>query len=322
MEIKNQKFLKILSVFQEINLEDGRMSTDTSLKDSYQNQSIIIITGELKPEFAQSRLARMLCINLDKDTINLSNLSCIQNNTEKLSFAMMQYIKWIINNLDKVLLFIEEKFNELKNIENDNVHGRTKEATDVLKIGFMLFLKFMCENEIITEEQETDLIDLSNTIFEELMSEQQEEIVFLNPIEMFYDAIEEMFATNQIKVLTYPNANDIPGTGGTKVGYYYSATTHDSDDYYYFFPGITYQKVVDYYKKKDSKFPINDKTLWKYLFEENLLYRTDKTRYTVCRTVQGVSQKVVAIKIRNNIFDKHFTFSPRTRPPTNIFDDT
>lgn len=275
-----------------------RMSQNgKTLKLSYVARGMCIVTGETVPDVAQSRIARSLILNIEQNSIDLNKLTDLQNNSEELAFSMKKYIEWIIKNEQDIKKSAKEKFNELKEKQNKNAHGRTNEIANVLTVGFTLFTQFLLNNNVIDNLKKEELDKSCYKTLVKLVENQTQEIADLKPTEMFYNALDQLFATNSISVLNYRTGELVKelSESGSNVGYY-----DDDEELYYFFPNVIYNAIIKLYASGNVKFPINAKSLWKYLLEENKLYRTDKRRYTIQRKVNGQSKTVVAIKPRED----------------------
>lgn len=272
-----------------------RMNKDITLKKPYTARGLCIVTGENKPDVAQSRIARSLIIELTQNSIDLDKLSVLQNNSEQLSFAMKKYIRWIIDNEKILIPSLVNLFNNLRKNQDNKHHGRTNEIINVLQIGFSSFLQFMLENNIITSVDKQELEKTAQTVLTELVEEQSIELQDLQPSQLFYDAIEQLIASNQINLLDASKGwkfGDIQYTG-EHVGFYDMQTK-----LYYFFPNIIYKNVIQFYEKQKKKFPLTENTLWKYLKEEGFLITNDPKRCKNKKTVTKTQYTVVQIKAR------------------------
>lgn len=265
-----------------------RMSQDgLTLREPYVARGLCIVTGEMLPEVAQSRIARSLIVNIQPDSLDLSKLSEIQENTSELAYCMMNFIKWCINNENSVIEYAKNMFKnnrEYSKIGND-VHGRTREIINILPIGFTLFTLFAKQKGVLSDEDksklDTKIIEVLNTLVEE----QTQEVKELKPVQMFYSAIEELILAHTIRVTNIKNNIDI-GIG-KDVGYY-----DEDKKRLYLYPTVIYNEVTKFY---NGKFPIPANTLWKYMAEESLLYQNDKKRYKVARTIFGKQTFVIDI---------------------------
>ncbi len=289
-----------------------RMSQNgKTLKLPYVARGMCIVTGETVPDVAQSRIARSLIVNVKEDSIDLNRLTELQNNIEELAFCMKNYIKWIIQNEDNIKAFAKKNFQVLKAKQNKNAHARTNEIANVLTIGFSLFTQFLSDNKVIDNIRKEELDKSCYQTLLKLVENQTQEIIELKPTEMFYNALDQLFATKNISIVDYETGEKIDGMseGGLNVGYY-----DNNEDLFYFFPNVIYNAICKFYSNGNVKFPINARTLWKYLLEEDKLYRTDNRRYTIQRRVNGKNQSVVAIRPKENY---KFSFDTKDTKPVN-----
>ena len=274
-----------------------RMSSDgDSLKKSYSARGLCIMTGETIPEVAQSRIARSLIIDIDKDSIDLTKLSHLQDNLELLSLAMKEYIQLIINSENSIENELNEKYNELTQSSINVTHGRTAEIAVMLKLGFYVFSQFLASYKILTDNDCNELIAKGYETIDTISIQQSSLIDDLNPVEMFFNAIEELISNKTIYIddildtrfqsLTMPPLN----SKSELVGY-----LDASKGCYYFFPNSIYSSITNHYKSINQKFPLSQKALWQYLEKSGYLYRTDKKRYTVQRKIYGSQKTVIEI---------------------------
>lgn len=292
-----------------------RMNKDISLRMPYTARGLCIVTGESKPDVAQSRIARSLIIELKQDSIDLDKLAVLQNNSEQLAFAMKKYIRWIIDNETILISSLVKQFNELRNKQDNKHHGRTNEIINVLELGFSAFLQFMLENGIITLTKKQELEDTSKKVLNELVEEQSLEVEDKKPSELFYAAIEQLIASNKISLLDVRKARPFEETksGGEHTGFYDIDTKT-----YFFFPSVIYNAVVQFYEKQHLKFPLNESTLWKYLKEEGFLITNDPKRCKNKKTVNKTSYTVVQIKAREEQIHSIY-FNPSAEFNTKTF---
>lgn len=288
---KLKKMIRVTAMYGDRSGK-GRMSANgTSLKRSYNARGCLIITGELIPDLPESRLARLIFVNITKDTVNLEKLTFFQSKTDTLAFGMMKYIEWIIKNEEQIVNLSKNAMEERRKKQNNSIHGRINEGTNCLYLGFLLFTEFLNSNEIIEEKEKNQLLDKFNNCLETLINSQSQEILSQSdPIEMFYDAIEEMLATEKIYLLNKETGMTIKDNSkGICVGYV-------DDNYYYLYKKTIYSKIEDFYGK--NGFPLNCMSLLKTLQQRNLLYMTDRSRKTVVITTPISKQKQTVIKVK------------------------
>ena len=242
---------------------------------------------------AQSRLARALIVDIKPKDIDLNKLRVLQENTEKLSFSMKKYIEWIIQNEMALIIEAKEMYKTLQiETQENELHGRTNEAVNVMIIGFNLFLKFLHENKIITLEELKEKTELCRVTLKELADNQCKEMEVKNPAIMCQEAIEQLYETDKVQIMDYNfPSNTLPNR--TLIGY-----VDNKEEKYYFLPHIFYREVFKFYREQGIKFPVSEPALIKYLENEGYLYRTAKSdRRTIKKTLPNkkTSSPVIAI---------------------------
>ncbi len=281
----------------------GRVTSNIKIRKSYYARGTAILTGEFVPPLAKSRLSRTIILDFDKTTVNVDNLLIMQEHTKKLSYAMKMYIKFIIDNEDEILEECTEvikklqKLQKLQSSKYTNILGRTKEARNILYLGFHLFLAFMLENDIIDEKQKEKLEEKAEKVLDEIMLSQARAIEETNPTEMFYNALEALINSNKVMLEDYSTGFPIRGAG-IKIGYFDSKVNR-----LYLYIDIIYNEVFTFYKKRNIVFPLTEPTLLKTLQEEGILETrdSDPSRKEILRTNPKTKEKERVINIRRHL---------------------
>ena len=276
-----------------------RMTKDADIKEPYKSRGLCIVTGEMLPEVPQSRIARALTINIQNDSINLNKLTELQKNKEELAYSMMLYIRWVIDNENVIIEKAKSMFTEMQSNYNSKIHGRTNEISNVSMIGFTLFTQFLVDYEAISLEEKNQLDKLAKNTFTELVEEHSQYVEELKPTDLFYDIFEELLNSKSIKVINLQgNTKVFDFNNPTFVGYY-----DENKKVYYLFPDIVFNVVEKHYSNNSNKrFPVNSKTLWRYMAEEGLLERgksyENQNRYTVPKIIDGQKSQFLPLKKR------------------------
>lgn len=283
-----------------------RLNKDITTKKAYIPRGLCIATGEMIPEVAQSRIARALIVTIKQDSIDLKKLAELQDNKEELAYCMMNYIKWIIDNEKDIIEYAKLTFKELRKIQKSNVHGRTSDNSRILWIGFTLFTHFLCDYEVIDADYKHKLDTEASKVLEELENSQTQYVSELKPTDLFYDAFEELLNTNAISVINIQERNpDWKFLNPNVVGYY-----DEFKRVYYLYPETVFKAVESFYNSNSNKkFPVNAKTLWRYMAEEGLLERGSsyekQNRYTVPKIVNGKKGQFLPLKRREQKFGEN-----------------
>lgn len=245
-----------------------RMSRDgKTLNGAYSPRGLCIMTGESFPKLAESRIARVILVDIKPTSIDLKKLKVLQDNAEKLSFAMMSYIEWYIQN-EKTII---EKSLKMQDVMRENqtesgVHGRTLEATNMLSIGFNLFLDFLLEKGVISPKEKEEKLKICADVISDLIGNQKENIESNKPTEMFAEAVQQLYSSGKAQIADYDIPFDIRMTKNL-IGFY----CH-SEGQFYLLPDTAYGEVVKFYKGQGVKFPVSKVSLQKMLAEEGYLY--------------------------------------------------
>lgn len=299
-----------------------RLNKDITTKKAYIPRGLCIATGEMIPEVAQSRIARALIVTVKQDSINLTKLAELQENKEELAYCMMHYIKWIIDNETRVIEYAKSKFKELRANQKAGVHGRTIEISCVLQIGFTLFTQFLNDYQVIDIDYKNKLDAEASKILDVLENSQTEHVTELKPTDLFYNTFEELLNINKISVINLQKNNVNWVFDSSFVGYY-----DEIKNVYYLYPDAVYNAVVNHYSNNSSKkFPVNARTLWRYMAEEGLLDRgksyEEQNRYTIPKIINGKKGQFIPLKERTNIFDGDIEVIGRPLQNNNSAPDT
>lgn len=276
----------------------GRANPNGTARKNYRARCLAIINGEIIPSnLSESRLARSVILHLEQDTINLEVLTVLQENQYKLSVAMKEYIHWVILNENKIKEKALEMFKKFRNSQKNNLFGRTNDAINVMLIGFRIFLEFLKDNEIINEEQLTEWNEHAKVKLSQLLEHEKDIVENVDPVNMFYAAVDELFQTDKIYVLDYADGQAIIGySKGERVGY-----IDKKEGYYYFYETTIYNKINSFYGGKNGDFPLSKLDLWRQLDNKGLLFRNDPSRYQIQRRnpITHDKESVIAVKIKN-----------------------
>ena len=289
----------------------GRMlQNGNGLRKAYTARGTCIVTGEIIPNIPLSRLARCIIVPIKAGDIDLNKLSEAQENKEQLAYCMILYIKWIIKNETKIKQMAKSFNKKFQNEQNKELHGRTFEAVNVLWIGYEFFLEFLMENKIIDEKTYLENRQEALEVLREIALNQQLEIEQSNPVNMFYNAVEELLDTGKIYLYDFEegsipfNINSLNGRiTGTAVGF-----IDKKKKRFYFYPTTIYNEVCKYYSYNNTKFPLTAPNLWRYMYDGGFLFKSDKSNRTEVKRVDQYLKRqirVVDVVIRDeSILDK------------------
>lgn len=269
----------------EIGHGAGRAKKDGTVRGSNPARGGAILTAEYVPNLNQSRLARAVILEFDKNTVNLEKLFEMQENTQKLSFCMKRYIKFVIENEEEILEKCTEIIKKSQKSQLNkwkNVLGRSKEQRNILYLGIYLYTTFLNYNNVINEEEKNNLLNKADEVLNEVMLSQLEFVEEAGPVAMFYSAINILLKTEKINLLDYKTGEPV-NTKGVSVGY----IDRKKKVYYFFWnknEHLIYDLVYKFYSNRRKKFIWIPPVFLKILNSEGVLYMTDPSRKAVKRT--------------------------------------
>ena len=207
---------------------------------------------------------------------------------------MKCYIKWIIDNEVDIRKYARETMKDLqKATQNNDIHGRTNEAVNVMTLAFNIFLHFLCNNKIISLERQKELENLCYTTLMNVANNQAQEIDELTPTTLFFNALEQLYMTKEIYLTDFCDCSGLEKENSTLVGYI-DKKGADGEGLILLFPDIVYKEIVKFYRQQDTKFPISKSALWKYLDMEGYLYKTPKMQRRTIRRKKPHTENSIA----------------------------
>ena len=283
------------SIFGMAGDRQGRSRMKQNGKDirkSYSSRGILMATGENFPNFAESRVARSVIVELEKDDLRLDILTYLQKNKDKLNISMREYIKWIIENYDKIKESIKNDFSRYRAKFNRNfAHARIPENMASLYIGCEMLFEFAKSKGVIDETIMNQWKLISANSLLKLAEKQSLRTSDSKPDKMFFYAIQELIASGEVYFKPYLHEDTVSSNGyATFIGCYDS-----TQGVYYLIPGVAYKTVVQYYEKQNIKFPLNQAALWTYLKKHGALKIVEKDRNTIRRKINKESIAVIAV---------------------------
>ena len=233
----------------------------------------IIATGEIFPNSCESRMSRVIIVNIKKGDVIDENLKIIQEHQEELQYNMKKFIEYLINNLEKIKNEIPKIFDKKIQETGNEITSRTAEMIVGLYISYSILLDFAFENKFIKDTKEKqDFLKEGWNILINLGKEQNEMVETVSPINMITSAVDILTNIGKLSVVDYESAKfmkmqDINKDGF--IGFYDS-----SNEINYVYPELFYKSIKDFYTQQGLVFPCNKAVMCKELFNQGFLYKT------------------------------------------------
>lgn len=210
-----------------------RLNVTMESQTQFIPRGMALITGEtIVP--GNSTVARVVPLELKKESVNLEQLTEAQKNTELLTVVMREYILWIANEVDSnradFLETIKENYkcflDEIK-VEAIETHGRTYEAFAWLLVALDMMYQFHCSHGVISKDEADEDIEEAKSGFLELIKAKHELSKSDNPVDLFIETIKEFITSKEITLKNIENGEVIGNQYKPMDGYF------DSEFYYF-----------------------------------------------------------------------------------------
>lgn len=246
----------------------GRLTSAVEFQKTFAPRGMAVVTGEDVPK-GESSVARFIEAELQKDEVNLEELTKMQKFSPYLAEAMLGYIEWLGPQMDDLPLLLEEHFHQKRDIFQKNAaHGRLGESAAWLMVAYKMMLSYMESIEAVKEKTAELLLNEAEKTLTQTIQKQNSLVTQEKPEEIFVKALSELFATNKVRLTPldkgFENEDPLVSTYGERIGWF-------DESFYYLLPHATYNAVSKFLSKRGESFPVSERTLWKHLEKANMI---------------------------------------------------
>ncbi len=252
----------------------GRSNNKLEVKKMNIPRGMMLVTGESIIS-GESSNARLLSVEVNRDTVDLNTLTEIQGNISLLGESMRGYIEWLLNQLNDqnseeslgdILMYNFRTYrDELMDKYEDIVHGRTIESIAWIKLGFNCMLNYMLDLGVISEVESELYEERLEVVTDELINTQTKLVTDNSPTEEFLNTLKELIDSNSIRLGTLNKNNQVIED---KLEY---VSGYKDQNYYYFYTDKVYKAFVQEQYKKRVGVSISQRELVKQLREEGIV---------------------------------------------------
>ena len=267
----------------------SRSKSNGKMRKNHRQKSMIIATGESFPELSQSRLSRVLIINMNKNDVNTNELTEIQTHKEELQYSMKEYIKYSFSNIDEIKTNIKQIFNSQIKQTNQGISYRTSEIITSLYIGYSMLIEFCTITGVIEEKEKNERLKECWNVLLEIGKEQNEEVENISPVSMVISAMEVLASTRKIFVVDIDSAPYLKKEHIYKtefIGFYDKERNINC-----VYPDLLYKQIRSFYNQQGVDFPFNKATICKELMTSGNLYKTEKQERPQIRIINPITKK-------------------------------
>ena len=280
------KIFEKLSAAYGDRLGRSRLDSDSTLKENKTVRGLALITGELLPQVAQSRLGRNIFITMERDTERFKRYVLpVNKNKEHLSQIMAEYIAWLSKRADKLPAELVARFNDLRLTFENADYGRISEAAAFLAVAFEYLAEFLAEVQAFPlQDIAKHKIQCFNAL-KKLSAEQQEFLKEAEPCKVFLEALNSLLLAGKVYVRNIEEGYTslLDTDKADFIGY-------EDSRYYYLLPEEAYKAVFKACGDKGSFFPLSYRDLAKELADKHII-QTENGRTTKRKFIPTIKKQ-------------------------------
>ena len=253
------------------------LTSTYQLREARPPQGNVIVTAEHIPDVGESGVARLLCVEMGQNSLDLSAFSKMQRLATQGVYrrVLYAYVQWIKNSFlcDEASVsdfvgflreFCEQRrewYSEALKSANIRFHGRTADAVACLELGFFMLLRFLKDVGALDEQREDEHREAFENVLLTLAAKQSACVAADKPTHIFVRKLMGLLDAGECSLLSKNNPSALPPNF---VGY-------EDEEYYYLVLENAHRLVKRMCDVQDESFSISAKALAKALFEEGFL---------------------------------------------------
>ena len=277
----------------------GAKNTTTTVKPG----GITVVTAEDVPVDVYSSMARILVLEMNRNTIDKAKLTNIQGNHKKYRSFIENYILYVselgvdlyCDNLYDRFLKERSKFRTLLNEKGITLENRTNDACVFLSIAVDEFLAYARLCGALDDKQIIDYKKRGSEVYLNMVEEQSVRINEQSEINLFFYGLAQLLNTKEARLRKVTVTGDnVAEETKTAIGFI-------KDGYVYLKNGVAFKQVVDHYKKYGKDFAISEAALRKQIYDNGYLVSKSSKLLVTSLTVN--KEKYQCIKFKESIFN-------------------
>lgn len=269
----------------------ARLTPNIQLRPSRPPMGNLMVTAEFQPDITESGTARLFCVEMPKDGIDLDLLTQVQTEARRgvLQRTMFGYIEWLkreyLSTEESVKAFaesLEEQYLRLRDGWQAELrkagyvsHARLPDNLASLCIGYETLLAFLKSVGQFTEEGVAKLYEEYRTLLFGLAVAQIRTNMADKPSHVFVCKLMSLIDCGQVSLLPAQGYTEI--LPSNVIGY-------EDETYYYLSLEMTHKSVRRLCQEQNESFLLSSHALSKVLADEGLIeVGTDGKHTRTCR---------------------------------------
>jgi len=260
MQEASDKIEKVLRAVSDGNARK-RSTSSLTKNQELRPRALACITSELQPANSVSSTARMIPLEIKRDTFNLKKLSKRQARIDIASTGVHNFLVWALNDFDKLSKAISEYFTR-KRIEMRafDAHGKIKDACIVISMAFSIHISMGISRGYVTVEEAKELIRINESVINDYLHKSNALMSGRDPIVMYLNAVNELIDTKKMVIKPL-------GSSQT------NSQRHDfeTNSHFYLMEGLCFAEVKKYWRNQSINFGLRSSDIYKLMLDKRII---------------------------------------------------
>ncbi len=307
---------KIERILRSVSDGNSRKRSNHSLTREKELRPVAVacITSELQPANSVSSIARMIPLEIKKNTFDLGKLSKRQANVDLTSTAIANFLTWTLEEFEQLSALVNEYFNrKRKEIRALDIHGKTKDSAIIMELSFSIYISFGLMKGYLSPGEVKKLTIKNEKAINQFLKNTKSLISGNDPVVMYLTAFIELVNSRRL-IMKTKDKSKIDG----------KQHVVESKEHYYLLEGQCFSEVKRYWQNQSINYGLRSTDVYKLCLSHRIIevnpseegkvytkkvkiYSDSKQRVRVLVINKKAASKYMKIALKDKQFQ--FTYS-------------
>ncbi|MEM8534441.1 MAG: bifunctional DNA primase/polymerase [Chloroflexota bacterium] len=269
------------------NMARGRLDANSEVRSAFPIRGALISSGEDQPEGEASTLARILSVQLERQTVHRGKLTEVQQHARQLQLLTIDYLTWLASAPDLTGnrdLYQATRASILSRLEDATEHatnpGRIASNVAALYVSWDTFSRFLAARNHWPPERiqawmlacKRDLLNLAKAQLELTTQERYSQI--------FLETVRGLLVSGKAVIINLDGQGHEPGPAHMVLGAQDSRGT-------YLIAQVSYDEVCKHLRAAGRNVGFSLRALSQLLHQDGLLQTTDPPSLVIRKRING-----------------------------------
>jgi hypothetical protein len=268
----------------------ARMRHDGTARPARPPRGLVISTGEDVPR-TPSILARLVCVEVERDRVDLAQLTALQNNTPQLARAMRAFVAWLAPMLDELARELPARVAAVRDeFHLAGSHARQPNALAVLSVGIDLALQFAAEIGAISNDDRQRHLAAARASFVAIGAAEAGQLEDTDPARRFIEVLREELARGHAELADKSDPRPRRFPDGELIGY------RDAD-HAFLLPEVSRRRVGACLRAGGEPWEVTPHTLHRALVKRGFVIPGSEGRPESKHRIAGARLRVLVVPL-------------------------